>query len=80
MVGTGKPQVGTGPTCVTIEPALGIYLFASTQISGQISGLQLDPHTGSLTTIENSPFDAGALLSCAAAAANGEHASSLVNP
>jgi 6-phosphogluconolactonase len=80
VVGTGNAQVSTGPTCVTVEPALGIYLFASTQLSGQISGAQLDPHTGSLSTIENSPFDAGPLLSCAAAAANGEHASSLVNP
>ncbi|HZL24893.1 MAG TPA: beta-propeller fold lactonase family protein [Acidobacteriaceae bacterium] len=80
VAGTGNSQVSTGPTCVTIEPALGIYLFASTQLSGQISGAQLDPHTGALTTIENSPFDAGPLLSCAAAAANGEHSSSLVNP
>jgi len=80
VAGTGNAQVSTGPTCVTVEPALGIYLFASTQLSGQISGMQLDPHTGSLTAIENSPFDAGPLLSCAAAAANGEHASSLVNP
>jgi len=81
VVGTGNASInGTGPTCVTIEPALGIYLYTSNQISASISGQQLDPHTGSLTTIENSPFDAGPLLSCAAAAANGQHSSSLVNP
>jgi 6-phosphogluconolactonase len=81
VAGTGNGgATSTGPTCVTIEPALGIYLYTSTQLSGQISGMQLDPHTGSLSNIENTPFDAGPLLSCVAAAANGEHATSLVTP
>jgi 6-phosphogluconolactonase len=81
VVGTGNANVGgTGPTCVTIEPALGIYLYTSNQISNQIAGQQLDPHNGSLKAIQNSPYDAGTLLSCVASAANGEHASSLVNP
>lgn len=81
VVGTGNASIGgTGPTCVAVEPALGIYLFTSNQISATVSGQQLDPHNGSLKAIENSPFDAGPLLSCVAAAANGAHASSLVNP
>jgi 6-phosphogluconolactonase len=72
--------VATGPTCVTIEPALGIYLYTSNRLDGSISGAQLDPHTGALNNIENSPFTASAQLSCVATAANGEHAQSLVNP
>ena len=73
-------SVATGPTCVTVEPALGIYLFTSNRLDGSISGAQLDPHTGGLKAIENTPFQAGAQLSCIASAANGNHASSLVNP
>lgn len=81
VVGTGNSSIqGTGPTCITIEPALGIYLFTSNKISNSVSGLQLDPHNGSLKNIASSPFDAGPLLSCASSAANGEHASSIVNP
>lgn len=81
VVGTGNSSIGgTGPTCITIEPALGIYLFTSNKISNSVSGMQLDPHNGSLKNIASSPFDAGLLLSCAASAANGEHASSIVNP
>jgi 6-phosphogluconolactonase len=81
VAGTGNATVnGTGPTCLTIEPALGIYLYTSNQISASVSGQQLDPHTGALKGIENSPFDAGPLLSCAASAANGEHATSIVTP
>ncbi len=80
VVGTGNTSVATGPTCVAIEPALGIYLFTSNQLDGSISGAQLDPHNGGLAAIQNTPFQASAQLSCVAAAANGEHASSLVNP
>jgi 6-phosphogluconolactonase len=81
VVGTANGSInGTGPTCVTIEPALGIYLFTSNELSASISGQQLSPNTGSLSTIENSPFDAAPQLSCVASAADGAHASSLVNP
>jgi 6-phosphogluconolactonase len=80
VVGTGNTTVATGPTCVTVEPALGIYLFTSNKLDGSISGAQLDPHNGGLKAIENTPFQASAQLSCVASAANGEHASSLVNP
>jgi 6-phosphogluconolactonase (cycloisomerase 2 family) len=76
----GNNSVATGPTCVTIEPALGIYLYTSNKLDNSISGAQLNPHDGSLSAIENTPFTVGALPSCVATAANGAHASSLVNP
>jgi 6-phosphogluconolactonase len=80
VVGTGNLTVATGPTCVAIEPALGIYLYTSNRLDGSVSGAQLNPSNGGLQAIENTPFSANAQLSCVAAAANGEHASSLVNP
>jgi 6-phosphogluconolactonase len=80
VVGTGNTTVATGPTCVTVEPALGIYLYTSNRLDGSISGAQLDPHNGGLQAIENTPFDASPQLSCVASAANGAHAASLVNP
>ena len=79
-LGSGGVKVGTGPTCLSIEPALGIYLYTSNLQSSSISGQQLNPSTGALQTIQNSPFDAGSQLSCAASAANGTHATSLVTP
>ncbi len=80
VVGVGNTSVATGPTCVSVEPALGIYLYTSNRLDGSISGNQLDPHNGSLKAIENTPFQASTQLSCVATAANGEHASSLVQP
>ena len=82
---SGAGQVGnfntsTGPTCVTIDPALGIYLYTSNYLDSSISGGQLSPNTGNLTAVVNAPFPSGALPSCIISVVNGSHASSIVNP
>jgi 6-phosphogluconolactonase len=71
---------GTNPTCLTIDPALGIYLYTSNQLSGDVSGAQLNPNTGALAAIASQPFGSGALPSCITSVANGSHAQSIVNP
>ena len=76
---SGKVTVeGTGTNCVTIENALGIYLYATNFISGSVSGLQLNATTGTLSKIRNSPYPTSAAPTCAAAIANGTHATQLV--
>ena len=79
-VGSTGTQVKTGPTCLTIDPALGIYLYSSNSADGTVSGLQLDPHNGGLTGIQNSPFPGSGSPSCVAAAPNGQHATQIVQP
>jgi 6-phosphogluconolactonase len=76
----GNSATATGPTCVTIEPALGIYLYTSNYLDNSITGAQLSPNTGSLSAVPNTPFPVGSLPSCITSVANGSHASSLVNP
>lgn len=70
----GVSAVGTGPTCVAIEPSQGIYLYTSNFRDNSVSGLQLDPHTGALVNIQNTPFNASANPTCAVAVAAGAHA------
>ena len=77
--GTGRTLLdGTRPTCVTIENALGIYLYTSNFDSGNVSAFQLNSTTGTLGKIRNSPYPASAAPSCAAAVANGTHATQLI--
>ena len=76
----GSSTTATGPTCVTIEPALGIYVYTSNRLDNSLSGLQMSPNTGSLSTIANSPFPTSTLPSCVTAVASGSHAQSVVNP
>ena len=77
--GTAGTQVATGPTCVAIDPALGIYLYTSNNQDNSVSAEQLNPHTGALTPVQGAKFSASALPTCAAAVANGAHATQIVN-
>lgn len=77
-LGSGATQ--TNPSCVTIDPALGIYVYTSNRLDNSITGLQMSPNTGSLSTIPNSPFPTSTLPSCVTAVASGDHAQSIVNP
>ena len=78
IASSSTASVQTGPTCVAIEPALGIYLFTSNNEDNDVSALQLSPNTGALTQVQNTPYPSAALPTCVAAVANGAHATELV--
>ena len=63
----------TGPTCVTLDPALGIYLYTSDFLNASISGGQLSPETGQLTAVANSFFATASQPICLVAVPNGAH-------
>jgi 6-phosphogluconolactonase (cycloisomerase 2 family) len=79
-VGSTGVSVGTGPSCVAIDPALGIYLYTSNNLDNTVTGQELDPHNGTLKGIENTPFPASGLPTCAASVANGSHVTQIVVP
>jgi 6-phosphogluconolactonase len=76
--GSGGFSTATGPTCVTVEPALGIYLFTSNYLDGSISAGQLSANTGQISGVANSPFPTGTQPVCLTSVANGPHSSQLV--
>lgn len=78
VAGAAGAVVATGPTCVTIDPALGIYLYTSNNVDGSVSGEQLNPHTGALSTIQGTKYPAAALPTCAVAVGNGAHSTQIV--
>jgi 6-phosphogluconolactonase len=63
--------VGTGPTCIAIEGSLGKYLYTTDSLQNMISGEQINANTGALTSIENTPFPASGLPTCAVAVSSG---------
>jgi 6-phosphogluconolactonase len=77
-IGSTTTTVDTAPMCVTVEPALGIYTFTANNLAGTVSGLQLDPHNGGLKEVQNSPFPAGGLPTCAVSVANGSHPTQII--
>src|SRR5271170_4595299 len=79
-VGSASTATDTSPTCVTIEPALGIYLYTSNNLANTVSAMQLDPHNGGLKQVQNTPFPASGLPTCAVAVANGSHPTQIIVP
>ena len=80
VVGTTAFGTATGPSCVTIDPAVGIYLYTSNYIDNSISGAQLTPENGTLKPIANTPFPTSTFPNCVTSVANGSHADSIVYP
>jgi 6-phosphogluconolactonase len=79
-VGSASTSVDTSPTCVTIEPALGIYLYTSNNLASDVSALKLDPHNGGLSQVQNTPFPSSGLPTCAVSVANGSHPTQIIVP
>ncbi|AXC11084.1 hypothetical protein ACPOL_1742 [Acidisarcina polymorpha] len=74
VAAAGTYGVGTGPTCVFVEPALGRYVYTTNFLDNTVSGLHLDPNAGTLTTVQNTPFVAAGQPTCIAATPHGNHA------
>jgi 6-phosphogluconolactonase len=77
-VGSASTSVDTSPMCVTVEPALGIYLYTANNLASDVSALQLDPHNGGLSQVQNTPFPSGGLPTCAVSVANGSHPTQII--
>lgn len=79
-VGSASIAVPAGPSCVSVDPALGIYLYTANNLDNSVSGLQLDPHNGGLKQVQNTPFPSSGLPTCVVAVANGSHPNQIINP
>jgi 6-phosphogluconolactonase len=79
-VGSASTTTDTNPTCVTIDPALGIYLYTSNMLASDVTALQLNANNGGLKQVQNTPFPSSGLPTCAVAVANGSHPTQLINP
>jgi 6-phosphogluconolactonase len=79
-VGSASVQTQAQPTCVTIDPALGIYLYTSDHLGSDVTALQLSPNNGGLKQVQNTPFPTSGLPTCAVSVANGSHPTQTINP
>jgi 6-phosphogluconolactonase len=79
-VGAFNKGVGSGPTCVAIDPALGTNLYTSDGGGDTVSAGKVQVNTGDLSAIQNSPFLASGQPTCLAIVPNGAHASQIIQP
>lgn len=71
---------GAGLSCVTIDPALGQFLYTTDTTVNLISGGELNTHTGVVSAVQDTPFPTAPLPSCLVSVAAGEHAINLITP
>src|ERR1700677_3136617 len=74
IAGATTYSVDAGPTCILIEPAEARFVYTSNSLGETVSGLALNPATGALSPVQNSPFKATGQPTCTAAFTHGNHA------
>jgi 6-phosphogluconolactonase (cycloisomerase 2 family) len=79
-VGAFATGVGSGPTCVAIDPALGTNLYTSDGGGDTVSAAKVQVNTGGLSGVQNSPFLASGQPTCLAIVPNGAHATQIIQP
>ena len=79
-VGAFATSTGTGPTCVQVDPALGTFLYTSDSLDNTVTGERLNPSTGALEVVQNSPFPGAGSPTCLTIVPNGAHASQIIDP
>jgi 6-phosphogluconolactonase len=79
-VGAFATATGTGPTCVAIDPALGVFLYTANNLDNTVTAERLTPGTGALGGVQNSPFLASGTPTCVAVVPNGSHSTQLITP
>jgi 6-phosphogluconolactonase len=78
--GSTTYAVDAGPTCVLIEPAEARFVYTTNFLGATVSGLSLNPATGALAAVQNTPFKATGQPTCSAAITHGNHAIEVVQP
>ncbi len=80
IAGTTAYSVDAGPTFVLIEPAEARFVYTSNFLGDTVSGLALNPATGALTAVQNSPFKAAGQPTGIAAVTHGNHSIEIIQP
>jgi 6-phosphogluconolactonase len=65
----------TQPVSITIDPALGRYVYTANHLGNSVSGFRLNPSTGVLTQTQNTPYATGFAPTAIVAVPHGNHAS-----
>jgi 6-phosphogluconolactonase len=73
VAGTSIYAVGNGPLCLLIEPSEGRYIYTANFLGNTVSGLALNPATGGLSAVQNTPFSGAQQPTCSAAITHGKH-------
>jgi 6-phosphogluconolactonase (cycloisomerase 2 family) len=70
----------TQPVGITVEPALGRFVYTANHLGNSVSGFRLDRNTGALTATQATPYPTGANPTAIISVPHGNHATQSVTP
>jgi 6-phosphogluconolactonase len=54
--GSASNSTGTAPVAVVVEPSFGRFVYTANLLDNSVTGFQLNPSTGTLTSSSNTPY------------------------
>ena len=78
--GSATNSTDTQPVAITVDPALGRFVYTSNILGNSISGFRLDPTAGTLTLTQSTPYPSGSKPTALVAVPHGNHSIQTVTP
>jgi 6-phosphogluconolactonase (cycloisomerase 2 family) len=76
----GSNATDTQPVAVTIDPALGRFVYTANYLGNSVSGFRLDSTSGSLSTTQATPYPTGAKPTAVIGIPHGNYSTQAVAP
>jgi 6-phosphogluconolactonase (cycloisomerase 2 family) len=80
VTGSQLNSTDAQPVSVTVDAALGRFVYTANQLGNSISGFRLDPNSGALSATQATPYPSGDLPSAVLTVPHGNHSLETVNP
>ena len=78
--GASINSTDTQPVAITIDPALGRFVYTANFLGNSISGFRLDPNAGSLSVAQATPFPSNPKPTAIVTIPHGSHSLQAVTP
>ena len=78
--GSSSNTTDTQPVAITIDPALGRFIYTANHLGNSVSGFRLDPNVGTLTATQATPYPSVAQPTAVASVPHGNHSLQTVTP
>lgn len=78
--GSSTNSTDTQPTAITVDPALGRFVYTANTLGDSVSGFRLNPTSGSLITTQATPYPSGSKPTALLAIPHGNHSLQATTP
>lgn len=80
VTGASINSTDTQPVSITVDPAIGRFVYTANFLGNSVSGFRLDPNAGSLSIAQATPYPTGPKPTAIVCIPHGNHALQTVTP